>query len=146
MSVLFIIALLLAWPTFGLSIVVWFAILLFRTKDRAHYGRVQQAKRTFSSGTNRMPSWANDSDKTQDFFYVVKNVAIKKGISEEFASKAVGGITGASVTLLYIAGAMEGDGASFNSQKMGAVELLVTMWENSSETEREIILKNLNDV
>lgn len=36
MGILFIIALLLAWPTFGLSIVAWFALLFFKAKGKVN--------------------------------------------------------------------------------------------------------------
>lgn len=35
MTLLFIVALLLAWPTFGISLLLWFAILVFRGKQQA---------------------------------------------------------------------------------------------------------------
>ena len=67
MVILFFVALILAWPTAGLSIVAYISLLVIRgylqAKTRMHHADKLRAHREVVSGSTRLPSWMADRDK-----------------------------------------------------------------------------------
>lgn len=43
MGILFVVALVLAWPTFGLSLLVWFVLMIFKGKSKADKAERREA-------------------------------------------------------------------------------------------------------
>ena len=70
MTMLFLLALLLAWPTAGLSIVAYIAYFLFqswlRAKTRMHHADKSSAQRAVVEGSTRLPSWF-DNRKNKNY-------------------------------------------------------------------------------
>lgn len=84
MVILFLLSLLLAWPTAGLSIVAYVAFAVFKSylnaKSRMHYANERSAEREVKSGGKHMPSWAGCNDENQIFVEVIQKGANRKAI------------------------------------------------------------------
>jgi hypothetical protein len=134
MVLLFLLAVLLAWPTAGLSIVAYVAFAVFKSylnaKSRIHYGNERRAEREVQSGGRHVPSWAGDNDENQIFVEVIQRGAMRKGVPQTFLW-AVLGDTDTFRSLVYLAGAMEREGASFVEQQVAVSDKLVQMWEQA---------------
>lgn len=130
MTILFFVALILAWPTAGLSIVVYiillFASSFLRAKERMHNANRIRGKREANAGHARPPSWIENKDEVEVFLYGVKNVAERNGVSNSSFQSAFAD-TGIAESIFYYAGAMEAQGASFIEQQRAVVERLVEM-------------------
>jgi len=118
-----------------------FCIRVFiKAKSRIHFADTRHAMREFEKGNSQPPSWSLDKTRTQEFLYVVRKLATRKGVPEDFASKAVLALTNASVALVHYTGTVEAQGASFDSQKVAAADFLYTLWNNASPAERMVLL------
>ncbi|SJN10825.1 hypothetical protein CZ787_04530 [Halomonas citrativorans] len=130
MVILFFVALILAWPTAGLSIVAYIVLLFargfFQAKERMHHADKLRAHREISSGDGRLPSWIGNKDEVEVFLYAVQNVARRNGVSESFFEHSLSNERIAKSIFQY-AGAMEAQGASFIDQQRAVVERLVEM-------------------
>lgn len=131
MTILFFVALILAWPTAGLSIVAYISLLVVRSylqaKARMHHADKLRAQREVGSGSARLPSWMSNRDKIEEFIYGVQNAAEHYGVPKLFSAmimnkKEVRG------PLMYLAGSMEAQGASFIEQQMAVMEKLVELY------------------
>ena len=135
MVVLFLLALLLAWPTFGLSIVVYIAFVAtqvyWTARMRIYFADQKQAERDVLNGAKQLPSWANKSSEMELFVEVVLALAIKAGVSPAFV-RALFADKQTFDKFLFLAGAMDRRGASITQQKTVAVEKVVDMWERAS--------------
>lgn len=134
MVLLFLFAVLLAWPTWGLSIIAYIAFAMFRSYVNAHsrinYGRQRQAERDISGDVRFVPSWAGDDEENMIFITVIQKFAVAKGVPASFL-RAVLGATETFKTLIYLAGSMERQGASFIEQQLAVSDKLIKMWENA---------------
>ncbi len=130
MAILFVIALLLAWPTSGLSILAYIALMVVRgilqAKARMHHADKAQAKREVSAGAGRLPSWLADRDKIEEFVHGIENVAEHRGVPKLFSAMILQDPE-LQKELMYYAGSMEAQGASFIGQQMAAVDKLVEL-------------------
>lgn len=134
MVILFLLALLLAWPTAGVSIVAYVAFAVLKgylnAKSRIHYGNERRAEREVRSGGRHMPSWAGSNDENQIFVEVIQKGAIRKGVPQIFL-RAVLGDKDTFLSLVFLAGAMEREGASFVEQQVAVSDKLVAIWEQA---------------
>ena len=133
MGILFLVALVLAWPTAGLSIVAYIIVLIIRSvmrgKARMHYANQNAAQRAIAKGAGRVPSWTCDRNKIEEFVLVIQNLAMRRGVPQLFLSGIL--IKDEIFThIVHYAGAMEQQGASFNEQKMAVSDLLVGYWND----------------
>lgn len=114
--ILFLIAFPLAWPTAGISIVAYVAFAVFKSylnaKTRIHYANERRAERGVLSGAKHVPSWARGNDENQIFVEVIQKGALRKGVPQTVLW-AVLGDTDTFRSRVYLAGAMEREGASF---------------------------------
>lgn len=124
----------------GVVVVAIFASAIIKANRRMQYADTRRAMRAVGNGTSRPPSWATDGERVQEFLYVVGKLAIHKGVPEVFATRALGTLTNASVALAHCAGSLEAEGASFNTQKLAAADMLFDLWSNSSAEQREYLL------
>lgn len=143
MVLLFLLALLLAWPTAGLSIIAYVAFAVFKSylnaKSRAHYANERRAEREVISGGRHVPSWAGNNVENQIFVEAIQKVAIRKGVSQTFLW-AVLGDKETLQNLVFLAGAMEREGASFIEQQVAICDKLVDMWERAPTSVRTAAL------
>lgn len=143
MVILFLVALLLAWPTAGISIIAYVAFAVFKSylnaKTRMHYANERRAEREVGSGAKHVPSWAGDNDENQIFVEVIQKGAMRKGVPQTFLW-AVLGDTDTFRSLVYLAGAMEREGASFVEQQVAVSDKLVQMWEQAPAKVRSAAL------
>lgn len=134
MVVLFLLALLLAWPTAGVSIIAYVAFAIFNgflsAKSRIHYANERRAEREVQSGVKHVPSWAGSNDENQIFVEVIQKGAVRKGVPQSFLW-AVLGDKDTFQGLVFLAGAMECEGASFVEQQVAVSDKLVEMWEQA---------------
>ena len=143
MVILFLLAVFLAWPTAGLSIIAYVAFAVFKsylnTKSRIHYRNERRAEREVQSGARHVPSWAGDKGENQIFVEVIQKGAMRKGVPQTFLW-AVLGDTSTFQSLVYLAGAMEREGASFVEQQVAVSDKLVQMWEQAPAKVRSAAL------
>lgn len=134
MTLLFLLAVLLAWPTAGLSIIAYIAFIVFKSylnaKARMHYVNESRAERKVLSGERHAPSWAGSNDENQIFVECIQEVAIRKGVPQVFLS-AVLDNKATFLNLVFLAGAMEREGASFVEQQLAVSDKLVQMWRQA---------------
>ena len=134
MVLLFLLAVLLAWPTAGLSIIAYVAFAVFKSylnaKSRMHYANERRGEREVQSGGRHVPSWAGSNDENQIFVEVIQKGAIRKGVPQTFLW-AVLGDKDTFQNLVFLAGAMEREGASFIEQQVAVSDKLVEMWEQA---------------
>lgn len=134
MVFLFLLALLLAWPTAGLSIVAFIAIAItgsyLQARARMHFANERRAARAVAAGNGRIPSWAGDRDKTEVFIETIQFFAQRKGVPQLFLW---GVLADQSIFRLLVeyAGAMEREGASFSEQQIAVADKLVEAWERA---------------
>jgi hypothetical protein len=134
MVLLFLLAVLFAWPTAGLSIVAYIAFAVFKAylnaKARMHYANERRAEREVQSGGRRVPSWAGSKSENQIFVEAIQKMAVRKGVPQTFLW-AVLHDENTFRNLVFLAGAMEREGASFVEQQLAVSDKLVQMWEQA---------------
>lgn len=143
MGILFLIALILAWPTMGFSIIAYIVFVILRSylvaKSRIHYSNERSAERTMSRGEQKVPSWAGDRSENEIFVTVIQQGAMRKGVPQAFLH-AVLGDSGTFKSLVHYAGAMEHEGASFTEQQVAVADKLVEIWKEAPSEVRETLM------
>ncbi|MGO9388733.1 hypothetical protein [Rhodoblastus sp.] len=143
MGILFLLAVLLAWPTAGLSVVAYIAFFIFQSllkaKTRMHHSDKLAAQRAVRAGSERVPTWAGTRDKSETFVYTIQNFAMEHGVPQAFL-QAVLGDSNTFKTLVHYAGAMEEEGASFIEQQMAVSEKLIELWSVAPKEVQEAAL------
>lgn len=134
MAILFFIALILAWPTAGLSIVAYISLLVvisyLKARDRMNSSNKVRAQREFREGSTRWPSWMEKKEKIEEFVYGVQKVAEHNGVPILFSANVMNEPVVMRSFMNY-AGLMEAQGASFIEQQMAIVEKLVELYKIS---------------
>jgi hypothetical protein len=130
MVILFLVALLLAWPTMGLSIVAFIVFALLRgylqAKAREHHANERQAERDINAGVSKLPSWMADRDKIEEFVNGAQRLAEHEGVPKLFSAMIMSN-NDIVVNLMHLAGAMESRGSSFIEQQMAVAEKLIML-------------------
>lgn len=131
MVILFFVALILSWPTAGLSIVAYICLLVARSylqaKTRMHHADKLRSQREVGSGSTRLPSWMANRDKIEEFIHGVQNVAEHNGVPKLFSAMLMNKQE-VMKPLMYLAGSMEAQGASFIEQQMAVMEKLIELY------------------
>ena len=139
MKILFIIAVLLAWPTYGVSLLVFVGLMIVRgvmlAKVRMHHADEAQARRDVAVGSGRLPSWLGDRDKVEEFVHGIERVAERDGVPI-LASAMILQNPKLQREVIELAGAMEAKGAPFIGQQMAAAQRLVELY--SAQNERDL--------
>jgi len=148
LTILFLLALLLALPTAGLSIVAFLALLgvraYLRAKANMHHSNKRNAERSMNSAEFRLPSWANDKEKALIFLETIQQLAMRQGVPRRFLQGLLSDLDVANGIFLF-AGAMEKEGASFFEQQEACAEKLVGTWSRTSETGRNEAIEKGNN-
>lgn len=134
MVLLFLLALLLAWPTMGLSLVAYVGLIMFngymKANARMHYADTRQAEREVQSGAQRVPSWAGNRREAEVFVETIQEFALRKGVPKTFLLAV---ITNKPTweSLVHLAGAMEGRGSTFVQQQLAVSDKILEMWSDA---------------
>lgn len=132
MGILFLVALVLAWPTAGISVVAYVAFAVSRNylanKVRAHDANIHAARRSFVSGEKRLPSWVNDNAERQIFIEVIKQKAIRDGVPEAWLMAHLRD-NETFMKYVHFAGAMEHHGSSFTEQQAAVSDEISKIWK-----------------
>lgn len=138
MAILFLIALLLAWPTVGLSLVAYIVLMVVRSylqaRARMHHADKAMAQREVSAGVQRFPSWMAQRDKIEEFVYGIENLAEHRGVPKLFSAMILQDQE-LQKNLFYYMGAMEAQGAPFLGQQVAAAEKLVELYQERGDQE-----------
>ena len=132
MVILFLIALVLAWPTAGISIIAYVAFAVLRNylaaRVRSHDANIHAARKSLVAGEKRVPSWAGDKDENDIFVKVIQQKAMHDGVPQAYLQNLLrDGDT--FQNLVYFAGAMEHHGSSFTEQQAAVSDELVELWK-----------------
>lgn len=134
MVILFFLALVLAWPTAGLSIVAYVALLAvrgyLRGKVMKHEMQKRIAHRAAGSEGARLPSWMANRDKIDEFVNGVQSAAERYGVPKLFSAMVMNDQR-IMKPLMYTAGSMEAQGASFVEQQMAVMEKLIELHQKA---------------
>jgi len=130
--ILFLIALVLAWPTAGISIIAYVAFAVLRNylaaRVRSHDANIHAARKSLVAGEKRVPSWAGDEDENEIFVKVIQQKAMQDGVPQAYLQRLLrDGDT--FQNLVYFAGAMEHHGSSFTEQQAAVSDELVELWK-----------------
>lgn len=132
MKLLFWIALLLAIPTVGVSLLLYFALYVFRAyvqgKASQHQSNIHFAAGDMMNDKGVMPTWYRDPNKLDVFVKTLRAYALKKGANQIYVDAALK-ITGDDHAILKYAGALERQGSSFVEQQAACSEFLVKLLE-----------------
>ncbi len=133
---LFLLALLLAWPTAGLSIVAYIAYFLFqswlRAKTRMHHADKSSAQRAVVEGSTRLPSWFDNRKKQELFIEIIQQPAGHHNVPQNFLNDVLGN-GNAAMQLMRYAGALEVEGASFKEQQIAVANKLIELWNERDQ-------------
>lgn len=132
MVILFLIALVLAWPTAGISIIAYVAFAVLRNylaaRVRSHDANIHAARKSLAAGEKRVPSWAGDEGENEIFVKVIQQKAMQDGVPQAYLQNILrDGDT--FQNLVYFAGAMEHHGSSFTEQQAAVSDELVELWK-----------------
>lgn len=125
---MFWIALILAIPTAGLSLLLYVCLLAFTkfTNAKSHENdyKIERASKNILDGHNEMPSWYRDKNKLEIFVKGVTFNALRKGANKQNVDAALV-ITGDTHAVLKYVGALEKQGSSFIEQQVACADFLV---------------------
>ena len=126
-----LLVLVLAIPTWGLSLVVYFGLSWIRGQTNQkmirHDLRVKNAEAAVANGSTQIPSWMDDKMETEIFGEVLEYNAKRQGVPKSFLIGFIGNQT-KLMELMHLAGAMEAEGASFTEQQVAVSDKLVSQW------------------
>ena len=134
----FILALLFAIPTYGLSLLVYFGLMvagrLMKEKARMHHADKLRAMRklndTVTTGkmpTKFAPTWSVDRQKADIFLESVIKGAIASDIPEGFIFGLFEDNEFIRLLMIYVAN-LESEGSSFFEQQLASVDFVETAW------------------
>lgn len=134
MTILFLLALFLAWPTYGLSIAVFGVFIVLRgyliARANRMYANQSQAEQAVLNGARRLPTWAGNLTEIAVFKELQLKMTNRRGVSVHFVL-ALFADKASFDKLLFLAGAMEDLGASFNAQNVVVTDKIVAMWDHA---------------
>jgi hypothetical protein len=131
MIIVFLLALALAWPTYGLSLAAYFAVVFvrgfLRAKARRHDARKMGAGRDLLGGSGHRPTWFMQADRRDEFGHGVVRLAVRNGVPESFVRGLFGNVENLAFLVGYV-GLLEDRGGTFIEQQMAASEFVQRLW------------------
>ena len=142
MILLFMVALFLAWPTAGLSIVAFLIVAFIRmhlkVKARMHYADEAVARKSMERGSLAIPAWARNESEREVFPYAVAKLATRRGIPEMYTATFLN--TEARVReVINLSGQMERQGSSFIAQQLATTDFIERTWNDLNQAEQKRI-------
>ena len=126
----------LAWPTAGVSIIIYIAIFILKSyldaKTKTYYANIRHAERAMADGNKNFPSWIKDASEKDIFIKVLLGRLSQKNIPEQFVLSILQNQE-LHDTIMFFAGAMEKEGASFVEQESAVIEKIIILWERKQE-------------
>src|SRR3546814_115140 len=131
MKLLFILALLLAWPTYGLSLLAWITLWVISNKNQSENGQPNKmpASRPVMYQSKQVPSWAGDRQKNETFVLGIQNRAMNYGVPQVFLQATLMRKE-IFASLIGHAAELESQGRSFVDQQVSVSKKLVDMWKS----------------
>ena len=84
MTALFLLSLVLAWPTMGLSVLAFFGFAFLRNylaiRAQRFEDNIARAREMVRNGASFYPSWLHDADELDTFLRVISGMARKNGV------------------------------------------------------------------
>lgn len=137
MGILFLLSLLLAWPSGGLSIllfiIIYLAAKLLKEKQTHHARRERDAAKNILSGETGYPSWMRDKDELDIFITVVGISLSKRNIPDTFLKSILQNKISADSVFVY-AYNLEKEGSSFIEQQVAVTDMLDSLWRSEKQT------------
>ena len=144
-AVLLLIAILLAWPTYGLSLVTFavFAVsrrsrnskLRIRNETQQRASRIAQVNPAVQNGERQMPSWAEIDRECHYFLRAIQEMCLKRGVPLSFTLDFLADNENFR-DILFKAGVLEQRGDSFLFQQIVASREIEDMWRAASTPAR----------
>lgn len=140
MTALFLLSLVLAWPTMGLSVFAFFGFAFLSNylamRAQRFDANIARAREMVQNGVFLYPSWCHDADEVDAFLQVVSGMARKNDVLQSFVDEILGDRFRLE-QLMYLAGAMERLGGSKTEQQVLVWERMVEMWERLPEENKQ---------
>lgn len=137
MTLLFVIALVLAWPTVGLSLVAYFVLVGIRAYLKGRLRHVhavaENARREVNAGAGHPPSWANNEVTTEAFTGATFSEASRKGVPASFINTYFQEEDNKSAFVRFV-GLIEASGASMREQGVAATNYVCDVWQFHKST------------
>lgn len=118
-------------------IVAWYFI---KSKSRIHYANKRSAERKIASGEEApYPSWGTSKNRMDEFAAMLYALAKRRSVPKKF----IGGVMTTDYSqnrMLFTAGLMERQGASFEEQTMAVMDQIEKYWNSMDVDERQPFL------
>ena len=132
MLILLIIALILAWPTYGLSLVAYLALTAvgayFRARQKRLITLAMRAMPTLRAGEGHPPSWASSGTQLSAFIGATIDQAIRKGVPKPFIDTHFS-VPENKAAFIRTLGVIESQGASIREQGIVATIFICEIWK-----------------
>lgn len=144
MAILFLVAVLFAFPTYGLSLLAYLILVVVRgvnkAKSRMHHANVVEARRELEAAQSfSLPSWSLDSEEAEVFGRVLVMAVERKGIPRSYPVMVLK--TDASQVLLGYASLLEKRGSSFVEQQAACIDFVEEMWQRLDAEHKEKFIR-----
>lgn len=128
-GILFLVAVFLAWPTMGISLLIffgWFAVNAYVIEDIKRQKRQREAAlRRLAAGEGHPPTWANNADHIEAFMDTTVDMAVRKGVPRSFLKSLTPAQKNAFVNYM---GLLEDEGANNRHQGVAAGMFIDALW------------------
>lgn len=145
MTILFLLAVLFAIPTSGLSLVAYFALFIFnawrKAQDRIFYVDTMRAYRSAANQTEWSPRGEPLLKRSEDadvFWYGVFKLAERRRVPRLY-SERLQRDQDFTELLRSILNSLDADGHSFTSRQIAAVDLIERCWERMGSEEQAMV-------
>ena len=101
------------------------------------FGNLFSGKNKKDEGIDNYPSWSTNPDQTKRFVGLLVVIAKKKNIPEKFVQGTITNDYGMDV-LMFTAGVMEQQGASFEEQSIAVMDRIERYWLNADTTTKKL--------
>ena len=132
MLVLLIIALILAWPTYGLSLVAYLAFTAvgayFRARQKRLITLAMKAMPTLQAGEGHPPSWTISGTQLSAFMGATIDQAIRRGVPKLFIDTHFSEPQN-NAAFIRTLGVIESQGASIREQGIVATIFICEIWK-----------------
>lgn len=122
-----------------IGLVVVFLLWSFiKAKARIYHANKHRTERELAGGGDApYPSWMTNKDRMEEFAAMLNALAKRKSIPKKFVA---GTMTNeySQNKLLFTAGFMERQGASFEEQTMAAMDHIEKYWKNMDLNDRKM--------
>lgn len=129
MTILFLVAVLLAIPSSGLSIAVFLVLLYMRHRSRSgrFHGSDNAAASAVAAGSQRLPSWVKNQMEIDIFIEATTELLAQEGVPKAFVL-ALYADKDFRRKMFFFAGEMEANGSTFVEQQVAIIRRIKNAW------------------